>query len=94
MFHNDLTPIRSTACQPWGTEQSEVVMANDDLPMLLSVLCIFWAKAALAALLALLALLLASSKSFLWIFFMASAAAVLPSCLGLPGPLLGFCTAG
>jgi hypothetical protein len=22
MHHNDLTPIRSTACQPWGTKQS------------------------------------------------------------------------
>jgi hypothetical protein len=49
----------------------------------------FFAKPALAA----LALLLALSKSFLWTFFVASAAAVLPSCLGLPGALLGFCTA-
>jgi hypothetical protein len=32
-FHNDLTPVRSTACQPWGTKQSEAVMANDDLPL-------------------------------------------------------------
>jgi hypothetical protein len=28
--------------------------------------------------------------SFLWTFFMASAAAVLPSCLGLPGQILAF----
>jgi hypothetical protein len=42
MFHIDLTPIRSATCQPWGTKQSEAVMNNDDLPLLLSVLRILW----------------------------------------------------